>query len=487
MSNSRFALPVDPAEAEEGAAWRQAVRTPAFWAILVLALLLRVAFVVLPVLGESRQDYPAAAFGAAALPSWVNVQLDNDSSSYLLPARSFLDAGIFSQDAAPPYHIDVLRTPGYPLFIGTIWEVMGRQTLAPVVWVQVILSTLAVALIYIAALRLFNSRAAAMVAALFLTVDAMAAARPAYILTDSIFQVLIVVTVYFVVDFLLTNSWRSILSMVVVVTLGLYVRPVGIILSVGLAMAVLLASKRPWRGRIAQAAVVAIVPLVLLFPWSLRNHIGADTWEPSTLGSIGMLRYQGGAIKEILENKTNVEVHKELEQEVVDRLPSDYTVGQLSAMRRKVAGEYMKRYPGMAVETHLLGIARLLFLPPHWIAPPTSAKSETADADILSRIMKPLKGCRTTTLLYMAYGLCYIVVLWLLVLVGFVKLWRKGQFHRALTIVLVIAALAAPVASPAGEPRYRMPLMVPLMLLAGAAWITRKKPAVAEAMNEQSK
>ena len=430
-------------------------------------------------LSDARQDFALVGANARAAPlSRVNVQLANDSPSYLLSARNFLAAGIFSQDEAPPYKIDVERTPGYPLFIAAIWTILGRQTLAPVVWVQVLLSVFAVALLYIAALRLFNRRAAAIVAALLLALDAQAAGRAAYILTDSTFQLLMVLTVYLLVDFLLTNSWRAILGLVVVVAAGFYVRPAGLLLPAALALAVLLAGPRPWPRRLAQAAVLALVPLALLFPWLLRNHSGADTWELSTIGSSNLMRYQGGAIKEILENKSNEQVYRELQQDVASRLPPDCTPGQRSAMQRQIGFAYMKQYPWLAVKTHLAGLGRLLFLPPHWVAPKPPDQPEAAPGGLLSRLVKTLKSYRPPVLLYMAYGLCSIVVLWLLALVGFFKLWRQGQACWALALVLLIAVLAAPVATPVGEPRLRMPLMVPLLLLAAAAWFSRKKSAV---------
>ena len=442
-------------------------RDRGFWCAVVAALVIRAGLLAW-----------AAGHGVPLVST--------DTPTYTRPAHNFMTTGTFSQDVEPPHAIDTMRTPAYPLMLAAVWWATGTHSAVPVAVVQVLLSTAAVALVYAAGRRLAGPTAA-LVAALALALESLSAALPSYLLSDAAYQFALAVWAYLLVRFLQSRSWPLLVAVSVAAGLGLYVRPVGLLLPVALAAMVL-----AWRGprlrrRLAQAAVAIAIPAAIVFPWSLRNHLGADTWEFTTIASRNMLRYRAAKVMSMAEGKDFYgEAPLALLAEAESRTPQDATAGERLRVQRAVAVEYMADHPWLTLKAHAWGAAVLILSPDRWSVPHLLGRDETGG--ILhgpggwgTKLHRAWQRYHPVTLAYVIWAGLYTVALWVAGLLGWGRLWRRGHRAEAMALLLTLACLVVASAVPESEPRLRLPMVVPLALLAAGLATGAERPAACTA------
>ncbi|MBN2584362.1 MAG: glycosyltransferase family 39 protein [Planctomycetes bacterium] len=430
-----------------------------FWTIVLVALAIRAGL-----LGCALRD---------GLP------LDSaDTPTYTNPARSLLAVGTLSQDSEPPYRIDTLRTPGYPLLIAAVWALAGGQMQAPVAMVQVLLSTAAVGFVYAAGLLMIGRRGA-IVAASLLAIEGLSAAMASYVLSDSLYQFCVGLWFYLLARFLRDRSWPTLVAASLTAGLALYVRPVGLLFPLVLAGLALWTTRGTWSGRLSRALAAVLIPAIVVFPWCLRNHLGADTWELTTIASRNMLIFRAAKVKAMVEGKDFYrEARAELVAEAESRTPPDATPGERLRIGRKVAIDYMCSHPQATMRAHLQGAVVLLALPDRWSVPHLLGADEQggilhSQAGWGDKIRQLWRQYHSVTLAYMIASGLMLVGLWIAALVGWFRAWRCGRRTEVAALIITLACLIAASVVPEAEPRLRIPLIVPLVLSAGLAFAAR--------------
>lgn len=217
--------------------------------------------------------------------------LTDDSIQYLTIAENLAAQGAYSQSFAAPFTPDVQRTPGYPIFL----FLLGRFP-ALVLLVQHLLVLGAAWFIYKAAERLYRQRIATAGAKIYL-LQPYPIIMASYVLSETLFIFLLVFAFWAYVRFWKAEGWRWLILALAVLVVATLVRPVALPL---LALATLLAlvhvyrlgKQRLWRG-----ALAALVPVLLLAPWYVRNHAVSGKWTISTMGNMGMVHGRLGGLE----------------------------------------------------------------------------------------------------------------------------------------------------------------------------------------------
>jgi 4-amino-4-deoxy-L-arabinose transferase-like glycosyltransferase len=182
--------------------------------------------------------------------------------------------------------------PAYPFFLAFVYGFFGHNAVA-VRFIQIFLVLLACYIIYLTAKELFDERAG--ITALFLSVLYYPFIQmPAYIVTESLFMLFLVLSVYFSVKVLKSPEklgyifLAGISSGVLVLT-----RPVGIFVPLLLFVFVLLqpVPHRIWYG-IKRTGIFLLVFFILLAPWVIRNYIVYRTFFPLS-SEAGITMYRG--------------------------------------------------------------------------------------------------------------------------------------------------------------------------------------------------
>jgi hypothetical protein len=221
-------------------------------ALLVLALGIRLALV-------------------ARAPAFIT----NDSESYLLPAYDLVEGLGFD----PLYK----RPPGYPAVVAVALWFFGQQSLTGLLLLQHLLGVLTVAATYALSL-LLHGRAAASLAGLLTAVCGPLLVTEHYLMSESLFGLLLVATL---LSFVVAAQRRSLgLIALAGLALGLaaLTRPVAQLLLPVLAL-LCLARWAGWRRGLLAAMLLAGCYIATVLPWMARN--GAVQGSFTLAGGLG--------------------------------------------------------------------------------------------------------------------------------------------------------------------------------------------------------
>lgn len=220
---------------------------------------------LMPLLACALALHLAAALYVGVERPW-SISPVQDPLEYRLLAQN-IPLGTFSLTAPPDTQPQLLRTPGYPLFLAATYALDGSGVLA-IVLQQILL--VAGGWILYRLLRAFNvgQRLSLVIAALYLleprlwmfSLQTMSEALASFLFVSLVA--------------LATVPKRSSLGTAagvgVLAGLLLLVKP-GLLVAAPFLLLLPLCREIPWRARAAQAAVAVLVMLVVLSPWFARN------------------------------------------------------------------------------------------------------------------------------------------------------------------------------------------------------------------------
>lgn len=195
-----------------------------------------------------------------------------DTASYLGPAQSLLENGVFaSSPGAPP---TASRLPLYPLYLAICLFISGGS-LSFCVAISAILGGLITCPVYLAA-RLYGNWKIAFCAALLFALNPTAIALSPMLLSDTLFLFLIAWQTLFFLKFARTHFALFFFASVFMAAVAVFIRPTNL-LWIGPAVFVLWCMpKFNIRLKVTYSILAFLIYLVVIAPWIIRNHaIGA--------------------------------------------------------------------------------------------------------------------------------------------------------------------------------------------------------------------
>jgi 4-amino-4-deoxy-L-arabinose transferase-like glycosyltransferase len=214
-------------------------------------------------------------------------------------------AGVDRKSSAAPV---VDQMPGVALILGGLWWTTGSETYAQIQWLQILLDTLMVLLVYWIALRLARSTRVALLAALLYALwpgAIIVAKRPVLDTWAGFFTIGCVGAFVWARDHP-TSRWRLIL-LGLVAGAGIYFRPFILLIPIALA---LVAAPGGWRRRLLWMSAPTLVALLVLSPWTIRNYYTFDRFIPTRTG-LGQAVFEGtGQAKTDTHAKAYVQRHR---------------------------------------------------------------------------------------------------------------------------------------------------------------------------------
>jgi len=82
----------------------------------------------------------AAGF-RVAVAHWLPNDAPGDGVVYAQMARNLLEQHVYSHEAQPPYSPSLVRLPGYPLFLATVYSIFGHTNNGAVRIIQALIDT----------------------------------------------------------------------------------------------------------------------------------------------------------------------------------------------------------------------------------------------------------------------------------------------------------------------------------------------------------
>ncbi len=369
-----------------------------------------------------------------------------DSFDYARLAENLRAGHGFSADAKPPFRPNVLRTPVYPGFLALLLALGGRLESAGVA-AGVLLSCAAVWLTMWTARRWLADARAGRLAAALVALDLGTAAYANFLLSESLFVVLILVAFACLAPPPAGSASRTREVFLAGLLLGASTlcRPIALGLPIALAIG------RPLRS----AAVLLAGAALIVLPWVLRNQSAAGIFNVSSVADVNLFYHRGRAVRDAQEG---------VEHEAPKEIPGTNDPVRVGRMRdegwrvilnnpvsyvRLTLAAWLRTFgPDDRPAALLLGIPSV---PAPWWSVPGQ---ETAEARRFSTAERILEGA-------------FLVCLYLLAARG----WREISDPVRRPLLLCAAAVVLyflAVSGPEYYGRFRVPIVPFLALMAEA-------------------
>ena len=236
--------------------------------------------------------------------SGVSALSQGDTNSYLEPGLNLLLHGRFFADGVP----DLVRPPGYPLFIA-VTSLGGLPAAAAA---NVILSVLSVILVWRLGRTTFADGRVGLGAAWIFAFEPMSIALSFVLLSETLFLALFLLSMERLAEFLRGRRLPVLAVAGLALTAATFVRPVAYYLPIALAGGLFVLFARVPGLRWKAPAVLLISVLPWLAAWQLRNRIETGYSGFSSLKEVNLYFFSAVDITARLEHRPWLEVQREL-------------------------------------------------------------------------------------------------------------------------------------------------------------------------------
>lgn len=207
---------------------------------------------------------------AAVSSNGTETELIPRYDGYIDIAENIRAGNGFTQDSAPPFIPDSIRTPLYPLFLAGLVVVSGNHI--AVIMVQMFLASFVPLLAYrITRQLLFDTRFATLVG-IFLAVEPLTVHLSSTFQVETFFTLLLLGGLTVFLDYWREPNPRTLLYATAFLALATLARPTILYLPILLVAAIFFIFKKNLRASIQHTLIMLGVFLVILLPWSIRNY-----------------------------------------------------------------------------------------------------------------------------------------------------------------------------------------------------------------------
>ena len=207
-----------------------------------------------------------------------------DTEMYLDSGMVLAEHGVFARkDSKGSLHVEIFRTPGYPLFLGLLRGVI-HIPFTGIVFIQILL-TIAVACAVYRIAKCFNPNLA-YVSALIVLFDLPITIFSLMLLTETLFLFFITLFVYVFVCYMKTKKLTLLLVAAAIVGLATYIRPINYFFGIAIGIFIFyLAFVLKQKKLIVHALVFLLLVYGIIGLWHVRNKhvLGINTFSAMTL------------------------------------------------------------------------------------------------------------------------------------------------------------------------------------------------------------
>jgi Dolichyl-phosphate-mannose-protein mannosyltransferase len=233
-----------------------------------------------------------------------SVLFQPDTVSYLDPGRNLVLHGRFIADGVP----DLVRTPGYSLFLG-ITSLAGLPAAGAA---NAIVSALTVILVWRLGRTVFGDDRIALGAAWIFAFEPISVAFSIALLSETLFLVPFLISLERLAEFLRGHRLRVLAVAGLWLAAATFVRPITYYLPIALALGLLLALARVPGLRWKAPAVLLISVLPWLAAWQVRNWVETGYRGFSSISDINLYFFDAADVKARLEHRGFSGLQREL-------------------------------------------------------------------------------------------------------------------------------------------------------------------------------
>jgi hypothetical protein len=197
---------------------------------------------------------------------------NDDTPSYLDTVYSLINESRFYAYGKP----EILRTPGYPLFLAPFHYFFGEGKIYYSIIAHIFLSLVTAALIYKSTLLLWDddkARKPAAIAFFIALLDPAMVVAEFSLLSETVFLLFLTFGIYLLLKFFRTSSGWLLLSATLIISVSAYIRPAALYLNyIILVAAILFAGVKRDKKLAAMAVLCLLTHGGLMSLWEKRNQ-----------------------------------------------------------------------------------------------------------------------------------------------------------------------------------------------------------------------
>lgn len=375
-----------------------------------------------------------------------------DTNSYVEPAKMFLQTGRMLWGGVPT----PIRTPGYILFLATIYKVFGEQN-GIVIFLQCIMCLLNSYMLFYCIKKITRNAFLAVIAVFFYTMDLAVYFSALSIMTDVFFSFLLLASVTCFIKWMYEKKLCYFLYAIIIVNYALLVRPQLMYLSILFVFVLFAGSsiKRiPWKATFFYLCCFSIV----FGGWSMRNYKEYGKFTYTTIRDVNIFAFDAMltySMKEgVSEEEASIAMNNKLYQ-AYPEIDSMKYMEQLNA-KKEVGNTYLKENFGYYILVNLKGLATEM------VAPGMTGISKLNLPEAVKKVIAILHG-GLLLVSYFIYGFYFLK--------NFCKLKVIDW------MIFVIAAYLMASSASVGYSRFRLSFY-PFVLLGGFILKEKKTPIV---------
>jgi len=371
---------------------------------------------------------------------------------------------------------EVLRTPGYPLFL------LAMTSLRAALVCQAVLGA-ALCLLVGYFVFIWWGKTAALIAEALLAFDAPSIIQGSRILSDSLFQAMLAIAVIVQLGVIARGRFdrRAIIELLgaaFLLAASITVRPVGILLPLIAPLPFFFLPRNNWRKTIGCALCAFALPAISVGGWMARNAVETGVWTLSTDVALDLYYFKAGGVIWYRGHEDLPEVMDDLARRLGQPNARDFLdmPPGLTAKMMKDGERILLHDPLATMIMTVRSFIWLAFVPDRGglnelIGAHAGAKSlVAAGGKLRERLEELFRSPLLTVLVFIQFVLNLII--WLGV-VRAILTWRRNSFREiALEIIPLAIAVAMILLASGAEAyaRYRMPAVPLLAIVAGVGW-----------------
>lgn len=289
--------------------------------------------------------------------------LQGDAPRYHLLAQTLISSKEFALH--PGETPEILRTPGYPFFVGLLYYLFGIKPWVPIFF-QLLLDSVSCLLLYEIVLKFSNSRIA-LFASLFYAFDPFFIFYSVTLLSEILFIFLLLVAALFFTK-VIENNFTPASKMAICIAglffgLATLVRPISMYLIIVIPIYLFFLFRYNRKYFVTRAILFATMFLLAISPWIVRNLLTFNSILLSTSGPYNLLiLYISPMEAERRGGLSTHDIKKQLTREVdTAMIHNGFNPSQLDGVQRSkyyqmLAIQYIANDPKSFLKHYCLGI-----------------------------------------------------------------------------------------------------------------------------------
>lgn len=404
-----------------------------------------------------------------------------DSAGYKQIALNIINHQTFSLSEKAPFESSNLRTPIYPLWLALIFIIFG--SFVPAIFIGILVFALSAPLTYLIGKEIFNEKIR-LVASVLLILEPWSAFLGSFLLTEQIFVIVFLLSIYFFIKYLKYGLNKNIYISASLFSISTLVKPNVIYLFPALIIFLILFRKYVKGLTLKTLIIVAVIFIIIIAPWLVRNKIVLDSWQISSVQGFNLYVTNFNALQVYLGNFKNLNDGYARANKITEGFSVASTKGSEILTKEAVKGisnnlfAYIKisilSLPNFFINNSYGSIAYYWGVKDFKIQSQFRNLIKAGDWRNLLEILRSLSWSATILL----FSAAIWPVITVFSLLGFFVAWKKFPESRIMifSFLLIIFYFAAIATFSLDQPRYRLPVQ-PLILLftaTGLIYLARK-------------